>query len=148
MNAVLFNKVAEGQEFLKSFRENLKKFNRKVRILVVEDSESDRELLMRAISKYGPGVDVTCVKSGVQAIDELQRSQYDLLFLDIKLNGFSGLDLLRELLNLAIKVSVVVLSGHFERDSREMQEAWKLGAILACPKPLGQKQIELILGTP
>ncbi len=66
-------------------------------ILLVEDDD-DCARLVAAFLKNEPGVGLTHVRSGHQAILELKQKEFDLVLLDInmaEMDGFTVLDLLR-----------------------------------------------------
>jgi two-component system response regulator PilR (NtrC family) len=62
-------------------------------ILVVDDELSMRELLEYMLTKEG--YQVTCAKSGREAIDLLGKNHFDLMLCDIRLGDITGLDVLR-----------------------------------------------------
>jgi DNA-binding response OmpR family regulator len=65
------------------------------RILVVEDDEGTRRLLVKALSREG--YDVNALASGEEVADLLQRSRPQLILLDVMLPGIDGLSLLQAL---------------------------------------------------
>lgn len=67
------------------------------RCLVVDDERPALKLLMAYISKMPYLQLVATCESGLEAIGILQEQQVDILFLDIQMPDFTGLDLLRTL---------------------------------------------------
>lgn len=74
------------------------------RILLVEDSPSDRLLAQLALSEVGVGQGLTCVEDGEQALRYLRREQEfesaprpDLVLLDLNLPRVSGLEVLEHI---------------------------------------------------
>jgi len=57
-------------------------------ILVVDDEESVRDVVSEALE--AAGYDVTTAASGFEAIELLTGAPFDLMFLDIKMPGMSG----------------------------------------------------------
>jgi len=80
------------------------------RILVVEDRDSLRRMLERALS--GEGHEVLTAESAETALQRLVDSEIDLLLTDLKLPGKSGIDLLRECRELDPSIPVVVLTAY------------------------------------
>ena len=67
----------------------------KKRILVVEDDVSIRQLLSEVLNSEGHQVDT--VDNGVSAMMSIQQREYDLIFSDIKMPKWSGIDLFNDL---------------------------------------------------
>lgn len=59
-------------------------------ILVVDDEPAMRQLLSRLLT--GEGHEVVTVDNASSALDELESKRYDLILLDIKMPGMSGID--------------------------------------------------------
>ena len=62
------------------------------RVLVVDDEESIRNVLKQALADDGQQVSVA--SSGEQALDALSQSDIEVMLLDIRMPGLSGLDVL------------------------------------------------------
>jgi two-component system, chemotaxis family, response regulator Rcp1 len=74
------------------------------RLLVVEDSESDIELLREALSDAEPGIELDIVRHGEDALSFLRRegafsgaAHPDLVVLDLNLPRMGGFEVLRAL---------------------------------------------------
>ena len=67
----------------------------RARILVVDDDASVRELLRNALEREGHTV--TEAADGLQALDAFERSQFDLMLLDVLLPNTSGFEVLEQL---------------------------------------------------
>ena len=55
-------------------------------------------MLQSSINEYIQelGYDIKCFSDGMEANNELERNEYDLLLLDINVPGFSGLQILKK----------------------------------------------------
>jgi DNA-binding NtrC family response regulator len=102
------------------------------RILVVEDRESLRRMLDRALS--GEGHVVETAADGETALELLARRQYDLVLTDLKLPGQSGIDVLRGSRKLNPGLPVVVLTAY--GTVHTAVEAMKEGAVDFLEKPV------------
>jgi two-component system CheB/CheR fusion protein len=71
-----------------------------LRLLVVEDEETGREMLTRLLEQYG--AEVVAAASAVEALAALERSVPDVLLSDIGMPGESGYDLLRRVRTLSV----------------------------------------------
>lgn len=65
------------------------------RILVVEDDEKSRRLLMDVLGYHG--YEVSAVESGELGLEALRAGRLDAALLDIQLPGISGFDVLSQL---------------------------------------------------
>ena len=82
-------------------------------ILLIDDSEHDRQAFRRAFQKSDVPVEITeCVRAE-EAMDQLRKddSLFDLVVTDYKLPGMSGLRLCQELLNQEVSLPLVLLTG-------------------------------------
>ncbi|MFA5260280.1 MAG: response regulator [Candidatus Omnitrophota bacterium] len=113
-----------------------KKFN----ILVVDDEESIRTLLVRFLSKmhYATGAG-----TGEQAVELARQQKFDVVFLDMKMPGMDGLDTLRALKKIHPSDCVVIITGYAE-DER-LSAALKEGAITCLKKPFHIEEIKNII---
>ena len=64
----------------------------RAKALVVDDEESIRSVLHQALTDAG--LDVLTAESGLQALDVLSRSEIEVMLLDIRMPGMSGLEVL------------------------------------------------------
>lgn len=79
------------------------------RILVAEDDESLRNLLVRFLTSLGHTVDPA--PDGTSAVDALRRTPYDLVFTDVLMPGAGGLEVLRAAKTAGRYTEVIFLTG-------------------------------------
>jgi len=84
------------------------------KILVLDDEVKIRELVREALSAQG--YDVTTVPTPDQAIDIIYRESFDLILLDIRLPGESGITVLKKIREYSEKTPVVIYSGFVTAD--------------------------------
>ena len=65
------------------------------RLLVVDDKESNRDLLSRRLGKQGFTIDTAA--DGQQALDAVKKAPYDLILLDVIMPGVDGFQVLEQL---------------------------------------------------
>ncbi|HNW39821.1 MAG TPA: response regulator [Candidatus Omnitrophota bacterium] len=79
------------------------------KILVVDDEPPVRDLL-EDLFKKEDCVPVTC-GSGEEALALLKKETFDVVLLDIKLSGISGLDVLKDIREKYSDLPVVMITG-------------------------------------
>lgn len=103
------------------------------RVIVCEDSETDRAVLVRLLLQH-PEVDVVAVaRSGEEVLPLVQRFKPDVLTLDLNLPGKSGLEVIDEVM-ATVPTPIVVISGQAS-DAKVALEALAAGAVEVVEKP-------------
>jgi two-component system phosphate regulon response regulator PhoB len=111
------------------------------RILVVEDETDLAELV--AFNLRGAGHDVTVAHDGNTALAEIQRSQPDLLVLDVMLPDVSGLEVCRRLRRnpQTVRLPVIMLTARTDEVDRVV--GFEVGADDYVPKPFSPRELVL-----
>ncbi|HEX5217861.1 MAG TPA: sigma-54 dependent transcriptional regulator [Vicinamibacterales bacterium] len=109
----------------------------KTRILVIDDEPAIRDT-MRMILEYD-GHEVLLANSGQEGIAVVERENPDLVFLDIKMPGLDGLEVLSRLRGMNETLPVVIVSAHGTAASA--LEAGRLGAFRFIEKPLSKDYV-------
>ena len=86
----------------------------KMRIMVVDDEKIVRESLFHWFEKGGHTVDMAA--SGEEALEMLEQSPFDLMFVDIKMPGMDGIQLLRKIKHENPDTEVIMITGHGDMD--------------------------------
>ena len=113
----------------------------KARILVIDDESAIRDS-MRMILEYD-GYEFLGAATGEEGITLAERESVDLVFLDIKMPGMDGLEVLGKLKAHGDQLPVVMISGH--GTVATAVEATKLGAFDFIEKPLATERILLAI---
>lgn len=110
-----------------------------MKILLVEDDI----MLGEAISKYiqATGHVVELIKNGSQALQMIQKSNFDLLLLDINVPGMDGLILLETTHNEKIQIPTIFISALV--DIEDISRAFNLGCYDYLKKPFHLKELSL-----
>jgi two-component system nitrogen regulation response regulator NtrX len=108
-------------------------------ILVVDDEKGIQTALSRILEfeRY----EVTATDSGPSAIDRVREGDIDFVFLDVKMPGMDGMEVLGEMQRIAPDLPVVIISGH--GTIQTAVEATKKGAYDFLEKPLDRERILL-----
>jgi FixJ family two-component response regulator len=109
------------------------------RILIVDDDAEVRETLKQILSETG-GAGVDCAADGEAGFSMIKEQSYDLVFIDIRLPGIDGLELLRLIKRYDPTLAVVMITGFPSVDSAI--QTMKDGAADFITKPFRFQQIE------
>lgn len=109
------------------------------RILVIDDEERIRQTVASCLEHEGHAV--TTVASAEAARDAVAHAPFDLAFLDLRLGGVSGIDLLPELLEQQPHLKVIVITAYASVETAV--EAMKRGASDYLPKPFKPAQVRV-----
>ncbi len=85
------------------------------KILVVDDEEMIRDLCYHILT--AEGYQVTAAPNGIAALEELRRSDSDLLITDIKMPGMDGLELFERVKQLDLDIVTIFITGHGTLDT-------------------------------
>lgn len=116
-----------------------------VEILLVEDSDADAELVVRALRKSNVVNNIVRLRDGVEALDfvfregefkERRGAQPRLILLDLKMPRLGGIDVLRRLKSDDKEkvIPVVVLTSSAEE--RDVVDSYQLGVNSYLVKPV------------
>ena len=100
--------------------------------------------LKKRIEKTGlPFQVVGEANNGVMALEEIEKKKPDILFTDIRMPGYNGLELLELLRKKELDTKVVLISGYAEFEYA--QSAIRNGAYDYLLKPIDQDKLQTIL---
>lgn len=111
------------------------------RILIVDDEESVRSIL-RQLFEY-EGHEVVGAASGQEALRLVHESPPDVAFLDVKMPGMDGIEVLGRLQSEHPGLQVIMISGHGTIETAV--EATRRGAFDFLEKPLDTERLRLTL---
>lgn len=95
------------------------------RILIAEDEPAIRMMLARMAQIAG--IEATTVGNGRAALEELRRTPYDVLLLDLTMPEVSGYDVARELRSWPDRPAVIAITANGREDGRDLD-----GAVVQC----------------
>ncbi len=113
-----------------------------MRILVIDDERNIARML--TVSLEADGHEVIAVESGSGALRQVQKTPFDVAFLDLRLGQEDGLDVLAQLRRADAGLAIVIITA-FASISNAI-EATRLGAVDYLPKPFTPEQVRLVLG--
>ncbi len=106
-------------------------------ILVVDDDRSVREVICASLKKEG--YSVVPAENGKEAMDMITRRAFDMVFLDIRMPGFNGKDILTLMGISHPEMPVAMLTAVISPEVE--QEVLKLGAVAYLKKPCSLHEI-------
>ena len=112
-----------------------------MRVLIIDDEENIRRIMVVLLETMGH--EAVSVDNGAAALQQLDSSTFDIAFLDIKLNGENGLDLLPGLLRLNPDLEVVVFTAYASIETAV--EAMRRGAVDFITKPFTPEQVRQVM---
>jgi diguanylate cyclase (GGDEF)-like protein/PAS domain S-box-containing protein len=103
-------------------------------LLIVDDEESNRDVLSRRLQREG--FVVTLAEDGPEALASIRNETPDMVLLDIRMPGMSGMDVLRALRQQHSPTQLPVVMVTAEGHSASIVEALQLGANDYITKPV------------
>jgi two-component system, NtrC family, response regulator PilR len=113
--------------------------SRTVRVLVVDDERSMRELLAIVLGREG--YEVFAAEHGQAALAVLERQHFDLLVSDIRMPDMSGVELLRAARDLQPDLIAIMMTAYASTETAV--EALRLGARDYLIKPFNVEELKL-----
>ena len=112
-------------------------------VLVVDDDPAIQEMLCEIIQQEG--CNAVSVGSGEEALKQVERQHFDLVFLDLVLPGISGVDTLSAIKEKDDGVVVITVTAYGY--SIWAKQAMALGSMFLIHKPFQPRDIVEILDT-
>lgn len=109
-------------------------------ILLVDDSDLDRQLVRETIERLGHKA-IGEASDGMLALKLYESKQPDLVFMDIDMPEMNGFDIIKLMLEMDPKAKIVVITGL----NLDQEEVLKSGALGMMKKPLRGPNLEQML---
>jgi two-component system, chemotaxis family, protein-glutamate methylesterase/glutaminase len=112
-----------------------------IRVLVVEDSPTARELLL-SILRSDPAIEVVgTVETGEDAVEAVQRIRPDIVTMDVHMPRMNGFDATRRIME-TYPTPIVIVSPADDKDTAKAFQAIESGALAILQKPFGRNHPE------
>ncbi len=103
------------------------------KILIIEDEAAIRRVLKKIISEENDAYNVEEAEDGLQGIEMIMNTDYDLVFCDIKMPKMDGVEVLEKVKKIKPETPIVMISGH--GDLETAVNTMRLGAFDYISKP-------------
>ena len=138
---------ARMRESVEALRQNILKLtDRKPRILLVDDNSTDSEMLRQQLVRQCVPSEIVVVDTCEQAFELIQHEAFDLVFLDLKFPGMSGVELLRKVGSETERIPFIAISGDGSMGDNVMQEALTNGARAIFRKNFQDPELRMVCG--
>jgi len=111
------------------------------RVLIVDDELIMRESLAAWLER--DGYNVESVASGEEALEKLKHTRFDIMLVDIKMEGMSGLEVLKQVTTNDPDVAVVMITAY--GSIATAIEAMKSGAEDYLLKPFDPNELGMLI---
>ena len=111
------------------------------KVLVVDDTKNIRMILTKCLELEG--YEVLTASDGTQALELFTTHTFDLAFLDIKLPGVRGTEVLKRIRENGIKTPVIIITAY--ATVKNAVDCTNLGAVAYVQKPFSADKIRNVL---
>jgi DNA-binding NtrC family response regulator len=116
-------------------------FQKNIKILLVDDDNSLRDMLSIVLKKEG--YDVVSLENAMLALKILKKRSFDLIISDIKMPGISGIKLLSKIKSINNEIPIIMITAY--ASTNDAVEAMKLGAEDYITKPFNLDELKIII---
>ena len=109
----------------------------RARILVIDDEEIILSLFKETLEEKGHTV--VTADTSARGLAHVMQRDFDLIFLDLKMSGTDGAEILREMRGVKNKLPVIIITGY--PNSEMMDRAMKQGPLGVMLKPFDDSDI-------
>ncbi|MFO7884622.1 MAG: sigma-54 dependent transcriptional regulator [Desulfobacteraceae bacterium] len=115
--------------------------NQNTKIMIVDDEFVVRESLYHWFSREG--YEAETASDGNEALKKLEKNNFDVLFVDMKMPGMDGFEVLEQVKQIYPDTAVVIMTAYGSIDSAV--KAMKTGALDYLLKPFKPDQLALVM---
>ncbi len=113
----------------------------KPKILVVDDEPSHRQMIKAVLS--AEGYEIKEAADGNQAVKAVEEKFHDLILMDIRMPGLSGIEALQKIKDISPGIPVIIMTAYASVNTAI--EALKSGAYDYLTKPLDIEELKILV---
>jgi two-component system, response regulator YesN len=114
-----------------------------MKILIADDEEYVRYELKELLLEIRIDLDISEVVNGTELLNKIDLQSFDAAFVDIKMPGFSGLEVIEKIVPKNLQTEWIILTGH--SDFEFARKAISLGVTEYLLKPVSKEDLEQVL---
>jgi DNA-binding NtrC family response regulator len=107
------------------------------KVLIVDDEERLRNTMRKLLAVEG--LEADSAGSGEEAVEKLRAGKFDVIILDVRMPGMTGVETLAEIKKIDPEVEVIILTGYASVDTAK--DIMKLGAYDYLLKPYSKEEL-------
>lgn len=111
-------------------------------IMVVEDDQNQRKLMMDVLEQYG--YNVVTAKDGIEALDQLEKKHVDLIILDIMMPRMDGFEFTSTLRQSGCNIPILMISA--KQSPIDKRKGFIIGTDDYMTKPVDEEEMVLRVG--
>jgi CheY-like chemotaxis protein len=116
-----------------------------INILIVEDNDINRLLLVSIINIVAPNAQVQEAKDGLEAVDKFIQFKPDLIFMDMRMPGLNGLEATAKIRSLETSKRTVIIALTASAQKTDRDTCLAAGMDDYISKPIKSNSIKTIL---
>ena len=113
----------------------------KAKILVVDDESSHRQMIKAVLS--AEGYEIREAADGNQAVKAVEEKFHDLILMDIRMPGLSGIEALQKIKDISPGIPVIIMTAYASVNTAI--DALKSGAYDYLTKPLDIEELKILV---
>lgn len=113
------------------------------RLLIVDDEDDVREFAANFFRKRK--IEVITAPSGEDAVLKTKSEKFDLMLLDIRMSGITGIQALEEIRQFDTALKVIMVTGTKPEENDALALCQQLGVLNYIHKPLRLDELEAVV---
>ena len=110
-------------------------------ILIAEDNIINQEVVKVLFKNLGYEIDI--VSNGKEAIKNINKKKYDIVFMDIMMPEIDGLEATREIRAMGNKLPIIALTADLGKETKK--NAYKAGVNEFIGKPIKSDELKKVM---